>query len=197
MSRPKTKHYPPPMKQFPLPDVVKVFVFDQNHPSSSLYDASDLCWVLQEKGWSTPSIGATVASVPHVGTYPEMEQRLVTSLVQLAHNTFRCQPLPTSISGSAEGFHNTVRQQCVWAITSEDDFWKYPGREGTVRSRYMPANSALVFPCLPEENGILSFKPDRDAEKNTFGLLLITLPWLVVKARKGQAAGTINLNFSE
>jgi len=113
MSRPKTKHYPPPMKQFPLPDVVKVFVFDQNHPSSSLYDASDLCWVLQEKGWGTPSIGATVASVPHVGTYPKMEQRLVTSLVQLARSAFRRQPLPTTVGRSAEGVYTLIRERCV------------------------------------------------------------------------------------
>lgn len=195
MSRPKTKHYPPPMKQFPLPDVVKVFVFDQNHPSSSLYDASDLCWVLQEKGWSTPSIGATVASVPHVGTYPKMEQRLVTSLVQLARSAFRRQPLPTTVGRSAEGVYTLIRERCVWVITSEDDFWKYPGREGTIRSRYMPANSALVFPGQPEENGVLSFKPDRDAKENTFGLLLFTLPWLVYKARKDQVANAINLNI--
>lgn len=130
----------------------------------------------------TPSLGATAAYIPHVLGISDLENKLVTSLLRLARSTYRIQPLPKKVSGSANGVYDLIRQRCVWVITSVDGFWKYPGTEGTVLSQYMPSNSAFVFPGHPEDNGLLTMWSAE--EESTFGLMLTTLPWLVVKARK-------------
>lgn len=161
-----------------FPPVTQVFLLDQSDQSSSVYDAGHPTWVLTKEGWTTLLPGGRHMSVPHVLAHRDVEQKLVQALVRLAKSTFHQHSSKREVTGNLEAISAIRAQHCKWVIASDDGFWEGPGV--VIRSQYMPAKSALVFPGHPEDNGLISYASNVQAKGELyFGLMVRTLPWLI------------------